>query len=243
MRIEPPRSLPSASATMPAATAAALPPEEPPAESSGSRGCGWRRSAAFSVTGRRPSSGVFVLPTTIAPASRSRRTCALSWSATQSPNARAALAGRQALGGGEQVLDADRHAAERARVARRERRRPRPSARSAQTRDERVQLRVRGARSRASEAVDELARRDLAGADERRLLDGAQPQDVVVGHCHRLLVVQVDRSLRRPARVHMRAGTQIAGRRYVSSLRRAPWACAQAVAAARAVRPETPILP
>ena len=40
----------------------------------------------------KPSSGVFVLPTTIAPASRSRRTCALSWSATQSPNAALPLA-------------------------------------------------------------------------------------------------------------------------------------------------------
>jgi len=38
MRIEPPRSLPSASPTMPEATAAALPPDEPPADSSGSHG-------------------------------------------------------------------------------------------------------------------------------------------------------------------------------------------------------------
>ena len=87
MRIEPPRSLPSAIATMPEATAAALPPEEPPAESPGFQGLRVAPKRAFSVTGRRPSSGVFVLPTMIAPASRRRRTWALSWSAIQSPNA------------------------------------------------------------------------------------------------------------------------------------------------------------
>src|SRR5436190_21060500 len=78
IRIEPPRSLPSQSATMPAATAAALPPEEPPAESAGLRGLRVGPYLEFSVTGRRPSSGVLVLPTTMAPASRRRRTWALS---------------------------------------------------------------------------------------------------------------------------------------------------------------------
>ena len=38
MRIEPPASLPCAIGTMPAATAAALPPEEPPVISAGSHG-------------------------------------------------------------------------------------------------------------------------------------------------------------------------------------------------------------
>jgi hypothetical protein len=87
MRIEPPRSLPSARPTMFAATAAALPPEEPPAERVGFLGLRVAPKRVFSVTGRNPSSGVFVFPTTIAPAARSRRTCALSWSAIQSPNA------------------------------------------------------------------------------------------------------------------------------------------------------------
>ena len=90
--------------------------------------------------------------------------------------------------------------------------------------------------------LDELARRDLAGAHERGLLDGAQPEDVVVDHCHRLLVVQVDRSLHRRRGSHMRAGTQFA-RRPVRISQASPWACAHAVAAARALRPETPILP
>ncbi len=73
---------------MPDATGAALPPEDPPGDSCGFEGLRvipWR---ADSVTGRTPSSGVAVFPTMIAPASRSRRMCALSWSATQSPNAR-----------------------------------------------------------------------------------------------------------------------------------------------------------
>ena len=52
MRIEPPRSLPSASATMPAATAAALPPEEPPAAEPPVPGVAGRAEAR--VLGDRP---------------------------------------------------------------------------------------------------------------------------------------------------------------------------------------------
>ena len=74
MRIEPPPSLPWATGTMPAATAAADPPEEPPGvrvRSHGFRvGPVWRGS----VVGRIPNSGMFVMPTTTKPASRSRRT-------------------------------------------------------------------------------------------------------------------------------------------------------------------------
>ena len=40
MRIEPPPSLPCASGAMPVATAAAAPPEDPPAVSENSKGCG-----------------------------------------------------------------------------------------------------------------------------------------------------------------------------------------------------------
>ena len=54
---------------MPAATAAALPPDEPPGVRAGSQGFRVR-----SVTGRIPHSGIAVVPTTIAPAARSRRT-------------------------------------------------------------------------------------------------------------------------------------------------------------------------
>src|SRR6476620_4025043 len=65
IRIDPPRSLPSASATIPDATAEALPPDEPPADSSVFHGFRVAPKRRFSVTGRRPSSGVLVLPTTI----------------------------------------------------------------------------------------------------------------------------------------------------------------------------------
>ena len=58
---------------MPAATAAALPPDEPPGVRAVSHGLRVGPWASGSVTGRIPSSGVLVLPTTIAPAARSRR--------------------------------------------------------------------------------------------------------------------------------------------------------------------------
>ena len=74
MRIEPPPSLPCASGTMPAATAAAEPPLEPPGVRSRSHGLRvgpvWRGS----VVGRIPNSGRFVIPTITKPASRRRRT-------------------------------------------------------------------------------------------------------------------------------------------------------------------------
>ena len=67
MRSEPPPSLPWASGTMPAATAAAEPPEEPPGVRVGSHGLRvgpvWRGS----VVGRIPNSGRLVTPTTTKP--------------------------------------------------------------------------------------------------------------------------------------------------------------------------------
>src|SRR4051794_7535110 len=85
MRIDPPPSLPCASDTMPEATAAPLPPEEPPGVWPVSYGLRHGPKRAGSVTGGMPSSGVFVLPTTIAPAARSLRTVALSTVGTKSP--------------------------------------------------------------------------------------------------------------------------------------------------------------
>ena len=63
MRIEPPPSLPWASGTMPAATAAAAPPDEPPGVRSVSQGLRVGPKRRGSVTGRIPNSGRFVLPT------------------------------------------------------------------------------------------------------------------------------------------------------------------------------------
>ena len=88
IRIEPPPSLAWATGTMPEATAAALPPEEPPVVRVVSHGLRAGPNRSGSVTGRIPISGVLVLPTMIAPAERSRRTSALSSLGTQSSIAR-----------------------------------------------------------------------------------------------------------------------------------------------------------
>ena len=78
IRIEPAPSAASAAGTIPAATAAADPPLEPPGVRSGSHGLRVTPQVTDSVNGHSPSSGIFVLPTTIAPAARSRRTTSAS---------------------------------------------------------------------------------------------------------------------------------------------------------------------
>ena len=81
-RIEPPVSVPRASGARPAASAAAEPPLEPPATRSGSRGL--RTVPRCSLIELKPhaNSCVAVLPSTIAPASRTRRTASASASGT-----------------------------------------------------------------------------------------------------------------------------------------------------------------
>ena len=74
-RIDPAPSDPSAAATMPAATAAALPPELPPAlRRPGAKGVLVGPKARLSVVARWPSSGTLVVPTITAPAACSRST-------------------------------------------------------------------------------------------------------------------------------------------------------------------------
>src|SRR5918911_4152341 len=68
MRIEPPPSVPSASGTSPPATAAALPPEEPPVLRDVSKGLRLGPKSGLSQVPRKPITGLFVLPTMIAPA-------------------------------------------------------------------------------------------------------------------------------------------------------------------------------
>src|SRR5437879_1579502 len=82
-RIDPPVSEPSASGANPAATAAADPPDEPPGTRS--RQCGLRvgPNAEFSVDDPMANSSRFVLPITIAPASRSRVTTVASYGGRQ----------------------------------------------------------------------------------------------------------------------------------------------------------------
>ena len=86
IRIEPPPSLPWAIGTMPAATAAAAPPDEPPGVRSVSQGLRVGPKRRGSVTGRIPNSGMLVLPTSTKPASRRRRTTKESCCGTKSPN-------------------------------------------------------------------------------------------------------------------------------------------------------------
>ena len=74
MRIEPPPSDPVASGTMPAAIAAALPPDEPPAVCSRFHGFTVGPKTTLSVSAFHPSSGVLVLPTTTHPAATRRAT-------------------------------------------------------------------------------------------------------------------------------------------------------------------------
>src|SRR5207302_11505552 len=83
MRIEPPPSLACAAGTMPAATAAAEPPLEPPVERLGSQGLRVGPYASGSVVGSVPISGAFVLPRNTNPAARSRAAVFESWGATK----------------------------------------------------------------------------------------------------------------------------------------------------------------
>ena len=74
MRVEPPPSLPWAIGTMPAATAAPDPPDEPPGVRSVSHGLRVAPNRRVSVTGTIPNSGSVVVPTITKPASLMRRT-------------------------------------------------------------------------------------------------------------------------------------------------------------------------
>jgi hypothetical protein len=85
IRIEPPPSLPCASGSIPDATAAAAPPDDPPGVRSVSQGLRTGPKRRGSDTGRIPNSGMLVLPTITNPASRSRRTRKASWPGTKSP--------------------------------------------------------------------------------------------------------------------------------------------------------------
>ena len=74
MRIEPPPSFPCAIGSIPPATAAAAPPDEPPGVREVSHGLRVGPVCRGSVVGRIPNSGMLVTPTITKPASRSRRT-------------------------------------------------------------------------------------------------------------------------------------------------------------------------
>jgi hypothetical protein len=72
MRTDPAPSDPTAAGTMPAATAAALPPDDPPGEYPSDHGLRVTPKAGPDVNGHCPNSQVVALPTMTAPAARSR---------------------------------------------------------------------------------------------------------------------------------------------------------------------------
>src|SRR6267378_4137248 len=84
LRSEPPMSLPSASGTMPQASATAPPPVLPPQVLVKSYGLRVAPNTGLNVCEPRPNSGTFVLPITIPPAAFSRCTTRQSKSGTKS---------------------------------------------------------------------------------------------------------------------------------------------------------------
>ena len=109
-RIEPPVSVPSAHGARPAATAAALPPLEPPGTRARSHGLSTGPKAEFSFDEPIANSSWLVLPSSGAPAvgePRDDRRGVGRPVALEDPRARLA---RHALGA-EEVLDGERHAA------------------------------------------------------------------------------------------------------------------------------------
>ena len=113
MRIEPAPSPASAAPTRPAATAAALPPLEPPGRVlRDPTGCASRPRSADSVNGQRASSGTCVLPMITAPASRSAAHDLRVRARGLAVGVRAER--RHLAGHVDVVLDRDRHAQQRA---------------------------------------------------------------------------------------------------------------------------------
>jgi hypothetical protein len=86
MRTEPAPSVPTLSGPSPAATAAAVPPEDPPGVFDRSQGLRVIPVSGEFVSPLQPNSGVVVLPTSTAPASRRRAVAGAStshgWSAS-----------------------------------------------------------------------------------------------------------------------------------------------------------------
>ena len=86
MRSDPPVSEPVHTGSISVARATAEPPDEPPALSAGSNGLPVAPHTILRVLAPAPNSGMLVLPTTIAPAARTRATMVLSCSGTKSRN-------------------------------------------------------------------------------------------------------------------------------------------------------------
>ena len=118
MRIEPPPSVPTCSAPIPSAAATAAPPLEPPGVRAMSQGLRATWPSGLSVTAFQPNSGVVVLPSSTAPASRSR-----AGGRGVGGGRRVALGGvaatpRGPAAGQDQILDGRGHTVEQAQWAR-----------------------------------------------------------------------------------------------------------------------------
>ena len=178
MRIEPPPSEPRATPTMPVATAAPVPPLEPPGVWSSDHGLRVAPKASDSVNGKIVSSGTCVLPMTIAPASRSARTTSASRS--RGPAVRQRAPRRDLAGDVGVVLDRHRHAEQRAPIAGAAARIGLVGLHQGAVGEhhaEGVELGVR-LPDALERRLDELARRDLAGGHQARLLGGAGEAEV-----------------------------------------------------------------
>ena len=82
LRNEPPVSEPVQTGSMSVASATAEPPDEPPALSIGLNGLPVAPHTGLRLFEPAPNSGTLVLPTTTAPAARTRPTMTLSWLGT-----------------------------------------------------------------------------------------------------------------------------------------------------------------
>ncbi len=221
-RMEPPVSVPSAHGARPAATAAALPPEEPPGTRARSHGLRTVPKPEFSLEEPIANSSWLVFASSVAPASAQapdggggvRRQIPLE-------DARARLAGH-ALGA-EQILDRERHAAQRSGTRAVLRGRALGDPREA------VQpLIARGAVGGGALAVDveQLTRGQRPVGDRRRRVGGGQVDYIAhPDHAGQAEHVRVgftpgdsglgspDRSRRAPERARPRAGATRAARR------------------------------
>ena len=166
MRIEPAVSVPSVPAARSAPIAPPLPPLEPPQMRSGSHGLRAAPRHGLVVIAPKANSCVLSLPSTIAPARRSRSTTAESSAGTLR---RSSTFEAQVVGTPrdvDHVLDPDRDAPERPSLASgtRSRSAASASAGSAEHGDVVVERRGRAARSARGTPRDRLGRRHLAGA-------------------------------------------------------------------------------
>ena len=175
-------SLPSAIGSMPVASATAAPPLLPPQVLVRSYGFSVDPNTGLNVCEPAPNSGVFVLPTTIAPARRRRSTSSESSDGTKSlVNRRAER--RPDPSGRLQILVRDRQAVQRADVAAVGELLV-GGARAfhrliGDQGDDRVDARI-DALDLREVGADDVARGQLLRANQARELDGAQLADVDV---------------------------------------------------------------